>query len=348
MVDKAVQVAIGSKRPHQTATPCASSPKVKKEDRATQCGISQSGSYGRNNKHKKWRYDDLVGVMADKEMFIHWLMDEGLIAKERLCPMCEEGMTLTRCADRSDLFRWECRKQEKGKRHKAEISIRKGSWFEKSKMTLEEIVKLTYWWCQDLDQSQIKHELGLAESTGVDWDSFCREVCEITMFENSEKLGGEGKFVQIDESKFGKRKYHRGHHVEGQWVFGGIEEDSRKSFLVAVEKRDEGTLLPIIKKWIAPGTIIVSDCWKAYTNLDKHGYEHRTVNHSKEFVNEDGDHTNKMEGHWRHAKCRIPKFGVRKHLFSSYLAEFMWRYTHRGEDLFAVFLNDVKKIYSAN
>ena len=58
------------------------------------------------------------------------------------------------------------------------------------------------WWCQDLDQSQIKHELGLAESTVVDWDSFCREVCEITMFENSEKLGGEGKFVQIDESKF--------------------------------------------------------------------------------------------------------------------------------------------------
>ncbi|KAL9952487.1 hypothetical protein ACROYT_G039751 [Oculina patagonica] len=157
--------------------------------------------------------------MVDKEMFINWLMDEGLIAKERLCPKCEEGMTLTKCADRSDSFKWECRKQVKGERHKAEISIRKGSWFEKSKMTLEEIVKLTYWWCQDLDQSQIKHELGLAESTGVDWDSFCREVCEITMFENSEKLGGEGKFMQIDESKFGKRKYHRGHHVEDRRAY---------------------------------------------------------------------------------------------------------------------------------
>ena len=29
-------------------------------------------------------------------------------------------------------------------------------------MTLEEILKLKYWWCQDLNQSQIKHELGLA------------------------------------------------------------------------------------------------------------------------------------------------------------------------------------------
>ena len=99
--------------------------------------------------------------------------------------------------------------------------------------------------------------------------------------------------------------------MEGQWVFGGIEQDSRKCFLViavylylAVERRDEETLLPIIQQWTEPGTIIVSDCWKAYCNLEKHGYVHRTVNHSKEFVNEDGDNTNKIEGHWRQAKCK--------------------------------------------
>lgn len=169
-------------------------------------------------------------------------------------------------------------------------------------MTLEEILKLTYWWCQDLEQSQITHELGQTRGTGVDWDSFCREVCEITMFDSSQKIGGEGKVVQIDESKFGKRKYHRGHHMEGQWVFGGIELESRKCFMIAVDKRDEATLLPLIKRWIEPGTIIISDCWKAYCNLEKHGYTHRTVNHSQEFVNEQGDSTNKMEGHWRQAK----------------------------------------------
>ena len=63
------------------------------------------------------------------------------------------------------------------------------------------------------------------------------------MFDRSQKIGGEGKIVQIDKSKFGKRKYHPGHHVEGQWVFGGIERDSRKCFMVAVDKRDEATLL---------------------------------------------------------------------------------------------------------
>ena len=138
-------------------------------------------------------------------------------------------MSLTRCEDRSDGLKWECRKQVNGKKHRAEVSIRKGSWFDNSKMTLKEILKLTYWWWQDLDQAQIKHELGLAESSGVDdWDSFYREVCEITLLENGEKLSGNGKVVQIDESKFGKRKCQRGHHVEGQLkVSGSLEESSK-------------------------------------------------------------------------------------------------------------------------
>ena len=159
-------------------------------------------------------------------------------------------MKLVTCNDRSDGLKWQCRIQTSGKRHNTETSIRKGSWFSQSNMTLEEILKFTYWWCQDLEQSQITHELGLARGTGVDWDSFCREVCEITMFDSSQKIGGEGKIVQIDESKFGKRKYHRGHHVEGQWVFGGIELESRKCFMIAVDERDEATLLPLIKRWM--------------------------------------------------------------------------------------------------
>lgn len=65
-------------------------------------------------------------------------------------------------------------------------------------------------------------------------------------------------------------------------------------------------------------------------------------------MNKDGDHTNKIEGHWRHTKCKLPKFGVRKHLLSTYLAEFIRRYMHRDEDLFRVTLNDVKKEYATS
>ena len=61
---------------------------------------------------------------------------------------------------------------------------------------------------------------------------------------------------------------------QGQWIFGGIEQESRKCFMVAVDKRDQATLLLLIEKWIEPGTVIISDCCKAYCNLEKHGYAH--------------------------------------------------------------------------
>ena len=56
-------------------------------------------------------------------------------------------------------------------------------------------------------------------------------------------MGGEGKTVQIDEAKFGNREYHRGRMITGNWVFGGIQEDTKEMFLVAVPDRKRETLV---------------------------------------------------------------------------------------------------------
>ena len=40
--------------------------------------------------------------------------------------------------------------------------------------------------------------------------------------------------------------------------------------------------------------MIYSDDWSVYRNLEDIGYEHEIVNHSVEFVNENGAHTNTM------------------------------------------------------
>lgn len=149
-------------------------------------------------------------------------------------------MKCTPCKDRSDGLKFECR--DKGtKRHRMEIRIRENTWFEKSNMSLEEVLKFTYWQSIGLTQDQIMLQLRISSSTVVGWCMFCREVCEVLIEKQSQTIGGQGKRVQIDESKVGKRKYHKGHYVEGQWVFVGIEEDSRKCFIVAVEGRSEAT-----------------------------------------------------------------------------------------------------------
>lgn len=114
-----------------------------------------------------------------------------------------------------------------------------------------------------------------------------------------------------------------------------------------VENRSEATLLLIIREWIEPGTLIVSDCWKSYSKLSENGYLHETVNHSKEAVNSNGFNTDK-QGFWRHVKTSLPIFGTRKQHFLSYLAEFMWRYKHKHSDPLKVFLRDVNALYNPN
>ena len=94
-----------------------------------------------------------------------------------------------------------------------------------------------------------------------------------------EKLGRPNKIVEVDESKFGRRKYHRGHPVRGQWVFGGVERESGRTFLVPVPDRTADTLVAIIRDWIEPGTKVISDCWGAYRNLESQGFTHREPLH---------------------------------------------------------------------
>ena len=105
----------------------------------------------------------------------------------------------------------------------------------------------------------------------VDQASYCREICLRAYVDNPKQIGGNGKHVEINESKFGKRKHWRGHHVNGAWVFGGVERESGKVFMEVVEKRDAETD-PINKKQIAPDTTIISDCWKAYCSLSAEGF----------------------------------------------------------------------------
>jgi len=51
-------------------------------------------------------------------------------------------------------------------------------------------------------------------------------VCCVVIEEKCERIGGPGKVVEIDESKFGKRKFNKSRHVDGVWVFRGIERNS--------------------------------------------------------------------------------------------------------------------------
>ena len=117
-------------------------------------------------------------------------------------------------------------------------------------------------------------------------------------------IGGPGVEVEIDESKFGRCKYNRGRVVDGHWVFGGVERMTGECFLVEVAQRDAATLLPLIARFIRPGSIVYSDEWAAYNRINATtGMHHETVNHSLHFVDPvTGAHTQGVESMWSSAK----------------------------------------------
>ena len=82
-------------------------------------------------------------------------------------------------------------------------------------MSVEQITKIIYFWTYKYSQEIVVHESGLNCRTVVDFYNFCREVCSVILADYSEPIGGPGKVVEIDESKFGKRKYNRGKRVDG-------------------------------------------------------------------------------------------------------------------------------------
>ncbi|GFW90025.1 putative transposase-like protein [Trichonephila clavipes] len=126
-----------------------------------------------------------------------------------------------------------------------------------------------YWFGKSMN-AFVVNDLKVNKNTVVNWYMFCREVCMIACVKESAKLGGVG---EIDESLFGKMKYGKGRKVNGKWVFGGVQRESKKCFFHVVESRTKEEL-----------------------HKDE-GYVHLRVNHSLTFVDpETGAHSNSIEG----------------------------------------------------
>jgi len=99
------------------------------------------------------------------------------------------------------------------------------------------------------------------------------------------------------------------------------------------ERRDKDTFQGLILRNIAPGSIIHSDSWRAYHGLNALGYQHSTVNHSIEFVAQDGTYTQKIESHWRALRRMFSPGGRRHDDIADYLVEFLWRQKCRRDGL---------------
>ena len=180
---------------------------------------------------------------------------------------------------------------------------------------------MAYFWLAGASHSTILLMTGHSSATVTDYIGYFRDMVSFNLAENREMIGGDEVIVEIDETKFGKRKYDRGHRVEGAWVFGGVERTpERRMFAQVVPDRSAATLLDVIQRNVHPGSIIYSGIC---TNIEPLlGMRHATVNHSQHFRDPDtGVHTNTIEGTWNGFKIKDPARNRNEHQLDSRLFE---------------------------
>nr|XP_012229903.1 PREDICTED: uncharacterized protein LOC105676515 isoform X1 [Linepithema humile] len=295
---------------------------------------------------------EFAHLTYSKEKLVDFLIQHGVLASTITCSKCGNILDI----DKKTLS-YRCKKRYYIKNeHKKRVSkqcdffksAKKDTWFDKSNLDVGTVCKIVacFLMLRYPRQDDTQDETGVTPKTIVDWFGFCREVCVFWADKHSEKLGGPGRTVEIDEAKIGRRKYNRGRLIKGQWIFGGYERDSKKIFIVPVEDRTEETLLACIKEWIMPGTTIVFDCWKSYNCLNNEGFQHLTVNHSYNFVDpQSGAHTQHIERVWKEVRGNIPRYGRRSNHFIGYLTEFFFKRAYSRLERIEIFFDIIAEIY---
>jgi hypothetical protein len=254
----------------------------------------------------------LGGILDDEKKCFDHLVSRCILSLSKVCE-CDEIMHYNenrnglRCATRR------CRKF---------CSIFKGTFFHMSKLPLHQIIELAYHWLSKSIVSTTLAQTGHGSETVCVYFKYFRELVADSLDEADYCIGGPGIVVELDESKFGKRKYNRGHRVEGVWVLGGVERTAeRRLFVTAVPDRSLRTLEDVISRHVYPGSVVHSDLWRGYSQLAVNfDYTHRTVNHSRHFVDPTSlVHTNTIEGTWAGIKICVPKRNRTKELIGEHL-----------------------------
>ena len=141
--------------------------------------------------------------------------------------------------------------------------------------------------------------------------------------------------VESDEAYFGKGK--------NSLMVQGVLQRGKHAIIVPIPDRKEETLKGNIKMRVMRHSYIMTDTASAYGGLGCSGYQHFTLNHSKEeFSKGNGIHSNSIEGLWGNQKKIL--YGIhhgvsKKHLFK-YVAEYLLKFNLRqAQSTFPTFLN---------
>lgn len=149
-----------------------------------------------------------VGMaLTDEKAALRFLDCKGVIQLMLQCPHCQGNLLpMSKSLQSKSRFVVRCRKRRcKG----FSISVLEGSILTQCKFPKHQFVELAYQWLLNNKYNSIARSMGMSPNTITDWSNYFREAVSSDLLLGGDcQIGGPGIIVEIDESKFGKRKYN--------------------------------------------------------------------------------------------------------------------------------------------
>jgi hypothetical protein len=262
---------------------------------------------------------EILPLITDESRCREFLLNIGAFYDSQTCSVCNSEMKYYPSIDSFVCPKKICRKK---------VSAKKNTFFSKHNLPCSKIIHLAYLWLAQTPIISTIIQTGHSSHTVCNFFQYFRELVSSFSEQEECQIGGPGIIVEIDECKLGKRKNNRGHHVEGVWILGGVERtEDKKTFFVKVQDRSAQTLLPLIARYVAPGSIVHTDLWRGYSQISQQlDMLHFTVNHSVTFIDPNtGCHTNTIEGTWNGLKLCISARNRIRDGIETFFGEFQWR-----------------------
>ena len=284
---------------------------------------------------------DVSHLFSNVRECIDFLRGRNLLLSDLLC--CNQIASKVMDVSLSDKQIFRCKLCNKC------TSIRKGSFWSKSKLPLTVLLAILYFFCQDVSVSETEKMLKkrVKKKAIIQWYNYFRDIMT-TYFVNNPIRFNQGTLVHCDETFIGgKRKYGHGRIPAVRYLFGIYDRMAHKAFIQFVEKCDCDNIIPLITRTVPPGCTIHTDGAAIYKVLDMMNYTHETVIHQREFVSNTGIHTNWIESFWGNLKMKLKaKRGSQGPMLDGFVDEYLYRFNRKHEgNMFNLMLDDIARYY---
>lgn len=208
-----------------------------------------------------------------------------------------------------------------------------GTIFEKSTTPLDLWFFAMYLMVQTragISAKQLERMLGVTYKTA--WRMF-KQIRILMSEDGGDMLEG---IIEVDETYVGGKGKNR----KNEWrdrttapkeIVMGMVQRGGKVYVKHIPDTSRWTLVTQIKEKVALGSEVYTDEMRSYVGLNKYGYNHDWVTHSKSEYARGDIHTQNIEGIWSQLKRGIGGVyrKVSKKYLQAYADEYAWRYNNR-------------------